>query len=174
LSLLTVFDICHGCRPCFNLCPSFPALFGAIDHLGTEDVRDLNAEQKQRVNRSLLSMQAMRGSMPIYASRLSRVSVGFPRLIMRARAVNGRERGIPLRDRILGDPDRAGKMGTNVPRLANLACRGDKIMPDFTTEKFTTWIERHGLSAAPAHPTMKIAIFHTCLVDYYIRHLVKR
>src|SRR5258707_62458 len=26
-----VFDICHGCRLCFNLCPSFPALFDAVD-----------------------------------------------------------------------------------------------------------------------------------------------
>src|SRR5487761_1532899 len=44
-----VFDICHGCRLCFNLCPSFPALFGAIDAKGTEDVRDLSAGEKQRV-----------------------------------------------------------------------------------------------------------------------------
>ena len=26
-----VFDLCHGCRLCFNLCPSFPTLFSAID-----------------------------------------------------------------------------------------------------------------------------------------------
>src|SRR5258706_15441823 len=24
-------DVCHGCRMCFSYCPSFPALFGAID-----------------------------------------------------------------------------------------------------------------------------------------------
>jgi len=26
-----VFDICHGCRRCFNLCNSFPTLFDAVD-----------------------------------------------------------------------------------------------------------------------------------------------
>ena len=26
-----VFDICHGCRRCFNLCDSFPRLFDLID-----------------------------------------------------------------------------------------------------------------------------------------------
>ena len=26
-----VFDICHGCRRCFNLCDSFPKLFDFID-----------------------------------------------------------------------------------------------------------------------------------------------
>ena len=25
-----VFDICHGCRLCFNLCPSFPVLRRAL------------------------------------------------------------------------------------------------------------------------------------------------
>src|SRR5437879_475814 len=43
-----VFDICHTCRLCFNLCPSFPALFDAIDAKG-EDVRDLSAAEKGRV-----------------------------------------------------------------------------------------------------------------------------
>ena len=27
-----VFDICHGCRRCFNLCDSFPTLFDLIDN----------------------------------------------------------------------------------------------------------------------------------------------
>ena len=26
-----VFDLCHGCRLCFNLCPSFPTLFDFVD-----------------------------------------------------------------------------------------------------------------------------------------------
>ena len=43
-----VFDICAGCRLCFNLCPSFPELFGALDQTDG-DVRGLNAAQKQRV-----------------------------------------------------------------------------------------------------------------------------
>ena len=29
--LRRVFDICHGCRRCFNLCESFPKLFDLID-----------------------------------------------------------------------------------------------------------------------------------------------
>ena len=29
--LRRVFDICHGCRRCFNLCDSFPTLFDLID-----------------------------------------------------------------------------------------------------------------------------------------------
>jgi hypothetical protein len=29
--LRRVYDICHGCRRCFNLCDSFPILFDSID-----------------------------------------------------------------------------------------------------------------------------------------------
>ncbi|MCH8328499.1 MAG: 4Fe-4S dicluster domain-containing protein [Candidatus Marinimicrobia bacterium] len=29
-----VYDICTGCRLCFNLCPSFPVLFDALDAQG--------------------------------------------------------------------------------------------------------------------------------------------
>ena len=29
-----VYDICIGCRLCFNLCPSFPSLFNSIDDAG--------------------------------------------------------------------------------------------------------------------------------------------
>ena len=35
------FDICHGCRRCFNLCDSFPKLFDMIDDSENEDVESL-------------------------------------------------------------------------------------------------------------------------------------
>ena len=33
-----VFDICHGCRRCFNLCNSFPTLFDAVDESDTMEL----------------------------------------------------------------------------------------------------------------------------------------
>ncbi|NND59982.1 MAG: Fe-S oxidoreductase, partial [Gammaproteobacteria bacterium] len=33
-----VFDICHGCRRCFNLCHSFPTLFDAVDESDSGEV----------------------------------------------------------------------------------------------------------------------------------------
>ena len=38
-----VFDICHGCRRCFNLCDSFPRLFDLIDD--GADRRDRRGDQ---------------------------------------------------------------------------------------------------------------------------------
>ena len=62
-----VFDICQGCRLCFNLCPSFPELFGALDS-SDGDVRSLSAAQNQRRDRSVLRVQAVRGAMPVHAA----------------------------------------------------------------------------------------------------------
>ena len=39
-----VYDICIGCRLCFNLCPSFPSLFNSIDNAG-ERKRDVAENQ---------------------------------------------------------------------------------------------------------------------------------
>ena len=42
-----VFDICIGCRLCFNLCPSFPYLFDAVDNAG--DKKRKIAESEGRI-----------------------------------------------------------------------------------------------------------------------------
>ena len=40
-----VFDICHGCRRCFNLCDSFPKLFDFIDETEGGEVSDLSSDK---------------------------------------------------------------------------------------------------------------------------------
>ena len=40
-----VFDICHGCRRCFNLCDSFPKLFDYIDETEGGEVSDLSSDK---------------------------------------------------------------------------------------------------------------------------------
>ena len=69
-----------------------------------------------------------------------------------------------------------------VPKLANWACRSPfqrammekmlgisraKQLPEFAGETFEAWLERTGIPAAPAEPAAKVAIFHTCFVNYY-------
>jgi len=42
-----IYDICIGCRLCFNLCPSFPSLFNSVDEAG--DSKRKVAEDQGRV-----------------------------------------------------------------------------------------------------------------------------
>ena len=49
-----VYDICHGCRRCFNLCNSFPTLFDAIDESESMGARHGPEEGLLGCRRSLL------------------------------------------------------------------------------------------------------------------------
>ncbi|MFN3246855.1 MAG: 4Fe-4S dicluster domain-containing protein, partial [Leptonema sp. (in: bacteria)] len=47
--LLRTFDICHGCRMCFNYCYSFPTLFKALDSYANGDVTKIIEEDKNKI-----------------------------------------------------------------------------------------------------------------------------
>jgi glycerol-3-phosphate dehydrogenase subunit C len=176
-----VFDICHGCRLCFNLCPSFPALFDAVDR-NDGDVRALTAAERQRVIDLCYGCKLCEIKCPYTPHDGHEFQLDFPRLILRAKSVNAKEDGIPLRERVLGHPDQIGKAGGLTPRLANMMCRQkfqrvvmekllgihrDKLLPDFADETFEKWLERNPIPAPPAEPTAKVALFPTCFVNYY-------
>lgn len=176
-----VFDICHGCRLCFNLCPSFPALFDAVDRHDA-DVRDLSDAETRRVVDLCYGCKLCEVRCPYTPRDGHEFQLDFPRLMQRARAVEAREHGLGLRERMLGNPDRLGKLGSITPGLANRACRSpfqrammekmlgisrEKKLPEFADETFEAWLTRTGIPAAPEQPAGKVAIFHTCFVNYY-------
>src|SRR5262245_1568570 len=47
--LRSVFDICHGCRRCFNLCDSFPRLFDLVDAAGDAEVHGIDSRDFGKV-----------------------------------------------------------------------------------------------------------------------------
>jgi Fe-S oxidoreductase len=87
-----------------------------------------------------------------------------------------------MREKVLGNPDRAGQLGTLVPKLANWSCRStiqrrlmeqllgihrDKQLPAFAAQTFEKWVELNGLPPPPPEPAAKVALFPTCTVNYY-------
>ena len=46
-----VFDICHGCRRCFNLCDSFPILFDMIDEGPTGELDGVPKAERSHAGR---------------------------------------------------------------------------------------------------------------------------
>jgi glycerol-3-phosphate dehydrogenase subunit C len=79
-----VYDICQGCRLCFNLCPSLPALFDAIDKEG-EDVRNLTDEQTWRVIDLCYGWKLCEVKCPYTPRDGHEFQLDFPRLMMRAK-----------------------------------------------------------------------------------------
>ena len=54
----------------------------------------------------------------------------FPQLMQRGKAIKVKERGLGLRERMLGDPDRLGRISSLAPGLANWANKNPLPAPD--------------------------------------------
>jgi glycerol-3-phosphate dehydrogenase subunit C len=118
--LRRVFDICHGCRRCFNLCDSFPILFDAVDDSPSEQVEDLTRPQMQAVvDACTLCDMCFMTKCPYVPPHP--FNLDFPHLMLRARAVENRKGETSLADRELAKMERNGKWGSAAAGLANWA-----------------------------------------------------
>jgi glycerol-3-phosphate dehydrogenase subunit C len=172
------FEICHGCRMCFKYCDSFPTLFGLID--GNEgDVRRLGAEDVRAVMDRCFQCKLCEVQCPYTPRDGHEFQLDFPKLVHRYQAVHRRGRARPLRDRVLGDPDLAGRLARASLGLANAANRSrplrvlmekavgihrDKLLPDFAAEPFDEWAEQQGLVRGEAGG--EAVLFQTCFVQH--------
>ena len=176
-----VFDICQGCRLCWNLCPSFPVLFDAVDR-NDGDVRGMTQAETRRVVDLCYGCKLCEVKCPYTPRDGHEFQLDFPRLMLRAKLVRAKAEGVGIREKLLGNPDLLGKVGSKTPGLANWGCHQkfqrvmmekllgihrDKLLPDFADETFDKWLKRNALPPAPAHPSAKVALFPTCFVNYY-------
>src|SRR5205085_8914436 len=170
-----VYDICHGCRLCFNLCPSFVNLFKYIDEKDGE-VKELKKVELDEVTDLCYQCKLCFVKCPYTPPHDWDVDV--PRLLLRDKAVRVRREGVSLQDRILGNPDRNGKIGCSMAPLANLANRNafnrlilqetagvhkDRNLPEFHSVTFEEWFRKR---AHPLRSDKKVALFATCFVNY--------
>jgi glycerol-3-phosphate dehydrogenase subunit C len=174
------FELCHSCRMCFKYCQSFPTLFAAVDSHG--DVRHIPEETRRKVVDECFQCKLCYTQCPYTEKENHPFKLDFPRLMLRAKAIARREGGIPLRDRILSDPDRLGRLGSLLPGLANWGNRlrpnrivmqmvggihRDKLLPSFASPTFDAWFRTQtgGAEETPdgEHP---VVLFATCFVNY--------
>jgi glycerol-3-phosphate dehydrogenase subunit C len=120
--LRRVFDICHGCRRCFNLCDSFPILFDAIDESPNEEVDDLSPKQlAQVVDACTLCDMCFMTKCPYVPPHA--FDLDFPHLMLRHRAVEHRQGKTSFADRELAKTTRNGRLASKVSGLANWASK---------------------------------------------------
>ena len=105
-----VFDVCHGCRRCFNLCDSFPKLFDMIDTSKNEDVHSLNSQQFSNVvDACTLCDMCFMTKCPYVPPH--KFNIDFPHLMLRYRTLQkkqGKLKSIPGQ---LAKIDRNAKIG---------------------------------------------------------------
>ncbi len=179
-----VFDICHGCRRCVNLCNAFPTLFDLVDESSTLEVDGVAKQDYWKVvDQCYLCDLCFMTKCPYVPPH--EWNVDFPHLMLRAKAVKFRKGEVRFRDKLLTSTDALGKLAA-IPVVAqtvnaanrNGAARGlmqsvlgvDKRreLPPYAPAKFRSkarvasdWPVRDG-ERTPG----KVAIFSTCYVNY--------
>jgi glycerol-3-phosphate dehydrogenase subunit C len=120
--LRRVYDICHGCRRCFNLCDAFPILFDQIDESPNEEVDDLTQQQLAKVvDACTLCDMCFMTKCPYVPPHA--FDLDFPRLMLRHRAVEHRQGKTSFADRELAETTRNGRLASKVSGLANWASK---------------------------------------------------
>jgi Fe-S oxidoreductase len=176
---LRVFEVCHGCRMCFKYCDSFPSLFSLIDETHGGDVSKLTPGEKDRVVDACFQCKLCEVQCPYTPRDNHPYQLDFPKLMHRYQAQRARERGISLRDRMLGNPDLAAKLARASLGLANLGNRlapqrwvmeklagihRHKLLPPFASETFESWARDQGL-VRDDHKA-EVVLFQTCYVQH--------
>ncbi len=183
-----VYDICHGCRRCVNLCNAFPTLFDLVDESETMEVDGVDkADYGKVVDECYLCDMCYMTKCPYVPPH--EWNVDFPHLMLRAKAVKFQKGETKLRDRFLSSTDMVGKLVTTIPlvdKTVNAANRNkglrkalssvlgvhpDAPLPEYHHQT----LRRRGDRGAPANPEQlspagrtrgKVALFATCYGNY--------
>ncbi len=173
-----VFEVCHGCRMCFKFCDSFPSLFRFLDERHDGDVRKLTAPETATVLDACFQCKLCEVQCPYTPRDKHEYQLDFPKLVHRYKAIEAKEKGIPLRDRILGDPDGSARLARTSFGLANvmnrvsvhrlfmeklLGIHRQKLLPDFASSTFERWAESTG--RVQEKPGSEVVLFETCYVQ---------
>lgn len=119
-----VFDICHGCRRCVNLCQAFPTLFDLVDESRTMEVDGVDkADYWKVIDHCYLCDLCFLTKCPYVPPH--EWNVDFPHLMLRAKALGYKQGRTKLRDRIITSTDRIGSLAS-IPIVAGVVNAANK------------------------------------------------
>ena len=181
-----VYDLCHGCRLCSNLCTSFPTLFEFIDRHDDHDAGRLTPAQQDQVVDQCFQCKLCYINCP-YIPGVHEWAIDFPRLMLRADAMRYDTGQVSMRHRatttFMGHTDLLGKVATIAAPLANKVVNAGsgslvrkvvekttgvssvRLLPPFARQRFTTWFNRRPKLRINKRQG-RVAVFPTCLVEY--------
>ena len=178
-----VFDICHGCRRCFNLCNAFPTLFDAIDESETMELDGVpRTVYWDVVDHCYLCDMCYMTKCPYVPPH--EWNVDFPHLMLRAKAVKNNKGGSSIRDKLLSSTDTLGSlagipvvssvvnaaMGSAAIRSvvqSTIGVHKDAPVPGYHSNSTKKVKPAAHHAAVPAGPTKgKVALYATCYGKY--------
>jgi len=175
---LRIYEVCDGCRRCFNLCPSFNTLLDRID-VYEGDVAELTPADHHQVVDECYYCKLCFNHCPYTPPH--HYQIDFPHLMVAWKKRLAAERGVRWRDRLLIMTDTIGRLGSVTASITNtllgnrlvrrileqvVGIHQDRRLLHFSRETFPRWFDRRTKTAAADPPTRKVALFSSCLVNY--------
>jgi glycerol-3-phosphate dehydrogenase subunit C len=175
-----VFEVCNGCRMCFKYCDSFPDLFKFIDDDYDGDVGKLLDADVDKVVDGCFQCKLCDVQCPYTPRDNHEFMLDFPKLMHRHRAQRGRKNGFSIREQVLGDPNRLGRLARSSLGLANtmnrvsvhrwfmekmLGIHREKLLPDFAGTTFERWATQEGRTDSDSATDADTVLFPTCYVE---------
>lgn len=122
-----IYDLCHGCRRCVSLCNSFPTLFDLVDESSTMEVDGVDKKDYWKVvDHCYLCDLCYMTKCPYIPPH--EWNLDFPHVMLRAKAVQFKEQGTSLRNKILSATDTVGSIA-GIPVIAQTVNAINKIKP---------------------------------------------
>lgn len=181
-----VYDVCHGCRLCFELCPSFPTLFSYIDVHDDQDAGQMTPAQQDHVIDECFQCKLCSINCP-YTPNQHEWALDFPRLMLRANAMRRENGQVSLRNKlttaVMGRTDAIGKAATSMGVVTGVVMGAKpgslirkvvektagissvRLLAPFARIRFSTWFKNRPKTTM-LNRQAKVAVFPTCLVEY--------
>jgi len=182
--LRRVGEICHQCRRCLPLCPSFPRLFELIDATD-EEIAGVAMQGFEEVNELCFHCKLCFNHCP-YTPGDHPWQVDFPKLMRRQQLFRARRDGVPIARKATTRTDLIGKTARLAPGLMNFANRNrlsrvvmektlgvhrDWVQPTYHAETVGRWWSRRGPKAEGANG--RVVLFTTCSGEYNVTEVAR-
>lgn len=181
-----VYDVCHGCRLCFELCPSFPTLFSYIDVHDDQDAGLMTPAQQDHVIDECFQCKLCSLNCP-YTPNQHELALDFPRLMLRANAMRRENGQVSLRNKlttaVIGRTNAIGKVAISMGVVTGVVMGAKpgslirkvvektagissvRLLAPFARIRFSTWFKNRPKTTM-LNRQAKVAVFPTCLVEY--------
>ena len=186
-----VFDACHGCRRCVNLCQAFPTLFDLVDESETMEIDGVaTSEYGKVVDHCYLCDLCYMTKCPYVPPH--EWAIDFPHLMLRAKAVKHRRGETKTRDKVITSTDAIGRFASipvvvnavnaanRTPMLRNVldstfGIHADANLPTYASPTLRQRLRDRVTSVDNIQPagrtTGKVALFATCYGNFNEPHL---
>ena len=181
-----VYDVCHGCRLCFELCPSFPTLFSYIEVHDDQDAGQMTPAQQDHVIDECFQCKLCSINCP-YTPNQHEWALDFPRLMLRANAMRRENGQVSLRNKlttaVIGRTNAIGKAAISMGVVTGVVMGAKpgslirkvvektagissvRLLAPFARIRFSTWFKNRPKTTM-LNRQAKVAVFPTCLVEY--------